>query len=135
MPIIGSSFDKISVERKGKLSREEEIKNHVNVKSLEATKMSIGPTEKDALKIFFEFTVNYGKAGKIELLGSVLYLDSEENIKEILNTWKKTQKMSPEFGAQVYNFIIHKCSLKALQLESDIGFPLHIILPEVKVKK
>ncbi|MBI2148714.1 hypothetical protein HYU23_03465 [Candidatus Woesearchaeota archaeon] len=134
MPIVGFNFDKISVEKKSSLSKEDKIQNNVNVRDIKESKLKIDKNEVKSLKIEFDFSVDYSKAGNLQLLGNLIYLENEPKISELLNMWDKDKKMQTEFGAQIYNFIINRCSIKALQLEEDVGLPLHIILPKVKPK-
>jgi len=69
------------------------------------------------------------------MLGNVLYFDNEEKIKELKDKWKKDEKVPTDFGALIYNFIIVKTTIKALQLEEDLGLPLHISMPKITKKQ
>ena len=56
-------------------------------------------------------------------------------MKEIVKKWKKDNILTEDLGFSVYNFILAKCSVKALELESEVGLPLHIRLPKIIPKK
>ena len=134
MPIVGFGFDKINGERK-EFIKKVKIENKINVTSLKESKLMIGKEEKAALKAVFEFNVDYESAGKLQMIGHVVYFDTDEVIKDLLEKWKKDEKIPVDFGTLVYNFIISKCSIKALQLEEDLGLPLHISFPRIVQKK
>ena len=134
MPVIGFGFDKINVEKKESL-KEYKVKNNINVLTIEESKLQIGKDSKPAIRALFEFIVDYEKAGKVELKGFLMYFDTETKIKEILDGWKKEEKLPSDFGALLYNQVINKSTIKALELEESVGFPMHIVLPKVQPKK
>ena len=135
MPIIGHSLNKINIERKANLTKEDKIQNNIKIASIEAGQIKLENEEREVLNINFEFTVDYGKAGNLELKGYVIFQDSGKNIKEILEKWKKEEKFPDLFGTQIYNFIIMKANVKAIQLEDDVGLPSHIVFPRVELKQ
>ena len=134
MPIVGFGFDKISIEKK-EYAKQVKIQNNINVVSLEESKLVIGKEQKPSIKANFDYSVDYERTGNLQMLGHVVYFDTEEKIKEILEKWKKEQKMQGDFGTLIYNFIIVKSSIKALQLEEDLGLPLHVSMPKIVQKK
>ena len=135
MPIAGFSFTKIYGERKGAPDKQEKIYNNVKITNINEGKIMMGQDgAKDALNISFEFSVDYGKAGKVELLGSIIYHEAQQKVKSLLDGWNKDKKVPPEFVALIYNFIFSKANVKSLQLEEEVGLPLHLKLPRLKVK-
>jgi hypothetical protein len=46
------------------------------------------------------------------------------------NEWKKN-KVPDEIKLLVFNFVMTKCNLKALQLEEEFSLPPHIPLPKL----
>ncbi|MBS3152516.1 hypothetical protein J4230_03850 [Candidatus Woesearchaeota archaeon] len=134
MPIVGFGFDKIYGERK-EFAKQVKIENNIKITSLKDAKIVIGKDEKVALRVEFDYTVRYEKAGTLQMLGNVLYFDNEEKIKELKDKWKKDEKVPTDFGALIYNFIIVKTTIKALQLEEDLGLPLHISMPKITKKQ
>ncbi len=135
MTIIGHGLTKINVERKGQLGKEDKVENNIKIISIESSKIKIDNKESEGLNVLFEFTVDYGNAGIVELKGFVIYQDSKEKITEILNKWEKEKKFVDEFGTMVYNFIIKRASIKSIQLEDDVNLPLHIVFPRVEIKQ
>ncbi len=135
MPIIGFGFDKMGAERKAQITKQDKIQNNIKVTSIKATKVRISNEEKEAITVLFEFIVDYSNAGKLELLGHIIYYETPDKLKTIRENWDKNEKMPPEFGALIYNFILGKANIKALQLEEETGLPLHVKLPRVKIKQ
>ena len=67
MRIIGFNLSKISVEKQEKLDGKLEIKQNVNVDSIEKQKIDI--SKEEALKIEFTFSVDYEpKFAKVEFV-------------------------------------------------------------------
>lgn len=135
MPIIGFGFDKISAERKSAEIKDNKLQNGVKITSLKESKIKIGNEEKSALNLSFEFIVDYQAQGKVELLGHLLYYDTPENIKTLIDLWNKDNKLPTAFGTRVYNYIFNKTHVKAMQLEEEVNLPFHLRLPTLKIKK
>lgn len=135
MPIIGFGFEKVYIEKKQNFSREDQIKNKIVITNLEETKIKTSDKEETpALAIKFDFSLDYGKAGDLELKGYILFYDSEEKVKELATVWKKEQKLPAQISTQIFNFILNKSNLQALQLESEVGLPLHLKMPRFKIQ-
>ncbi len=134
MPIVGFGFDKITVERKGQSTDQEKIQNNIKINSLEESKIAIGKEEKEAIAVFFNYVVNYGSMGQLEMDGHILYYDTQENIKELINEWNKDKKVNKVFSANMYNYVLRKVTIKALELEEDVGLPLHMTPPRIELR-
>ncbi len=135
MPIIGFGFNKVIGEKNSPFTKQDKIQTNVNIVSIKSENLKMGKEERPALKVNFEFKTEYGKAGRVQFNGFMLYMDSPERIKELSDMWSKEQKLPPQFGELVYNFALAKSNIKALTLEQDLGLPYHLSLPRVKVKK
>jgi len=134
MPIVGFNFDKITVEKTGKITGKLDIKQSTGIKRIEQEKLLLG-TPEQVLKFGFEYKIDYDKIGEILLLGHVLYLEEPKKIKLILDQWKKDKKVDREIMQQVINTILFKCTIKALNLAQEVGLPPPIKLPMVQPKK
>ncbi len=134
MPIIGFGFEKIHIEKKEPYNREDQIQNRIRIEDIKESKLKAdSKKEMPSLMITFSFEIDYGKAGGLELKGYVLYYDSEKVLKELMDEWKKGHKLPPEFSTQIFNFVLLKSNIKGLQLEEEVGLPLHLRLPRFKV--
>ena len=135
MPIVGFGFDTINVEKKQAFDKDDKINN--NIKILEIKETSLKPNDKDempGLLILFEFGLLYGKAGSVSLKGHIIHYDPENKVDELLKTWKNGKKLPAQFSTQVFNFIMYKGNIRALQLEDEVGLPLHLKLPRFKIQ-
>lgn len=130
MRLIGFSITKISAEKKSTPKGSMNLKSNVDIKDIQ--KEEIQFTKNAAVKFDFEFTIEYEpKIASINLAGSVIAMDEKDESKEILKDWKKKIFTHP-LRVSLFNFIMDKCNLKALQLEDELGLPLHVPLPKLK---
>ncbi len=135
MPVVGFGFDKISVERKAQYTKEDKIKNNLGIEDFKETKIKTSDKEEQlAILIIFNFGLEYGKAGDLELKGHIVFYDSEDKLKELIAAWDKNKRLPPEFSMFIFNFILLKSHVKSLELEEEVGFPLHLKLPKFKIK-
>mgnify|MGYP001401108592 CR=1 FL=1 len=129
MRIIGFNLTGISSERKDKIEGELKISQNINLIEIIKEKLTISSEE--SLHIKFQFTVNYDPdIAKIEFKGNVILLPEKEDIKKILKSWK-SKKLGDEFRIPLFNFIMGKCNIKALNLEDEFGLPPHIQMPRI----
>tara|TARA_Y100000310_G_scaffold311244_1_gene357354 strand:- start:519 stop:929 length:411 start_codon:yes stop_codon:yes gene_type:complete len=135
MPIIGFNFDKIQAEKTNKHQGNVNIKNNVSVTDIQPDKVALSTSE-DVLKFIFEYNINYEpNVGSINLNGHVLFLENKKKVKDILSSWKKEKKIPSPIMQAIINHVLAKCTIKALNLENDVGFPPHINMPKVKSKQ
>lgn len=131
MPIVGFNFDKISVERIGKIQPGIKVRNSMEVKEITTEEISLGKDKKqEVLKFSFEYGVFYDpKVGSTILQGHLLYIDTPSKIKEILTAWKKGKKVEPALKAQLLNTALVRCNIKALNLSQEVNLPPHLRMP------
>lgn len=134
MPIVGFNFDKISAERKGKITVNDKIAYNLSITSVDKEKLDFG-AEEDVLKFSFEFKVEYGGAGEILLCGFLLYMGQNKEIKSILDMWKKDKKLPDKLTGDLFNTILFRCNVDALNLARNVGLPPHIRFPRIQIKK
>lgn len=128
MRIIGFNFEKIQIQRKEITKGNIKITNNLNILSIEKDKVDIAG---EILKFSYNYEIKYEPDfANLEFKGEVLVLPEEENIKEIQKEWKK-KKIKNEIRIPIFNYIMSKCNLKALQLEEDFNLPPHIPLPRL----
>ncbi len=134
MPIVGFNFTKIFVEKKEKLDpAKDQITNAVNLLEMKEESMSFSEG-KGLLQMEFQFEVLYGKAGKMSLNGVLLYMDSPDKTKELLESWNIERKLDNNLSTEIFNTILFKCNIKALQLADDVGLPAHFRIPLIRPK-
>lgn len=130
MKIMGFSIKKISAEAKSQPKGKLEVKQGININNIAKEEVPI--SDKPALKFDFTFSIDYAPGiAKIEMLGSIITLDDKDESKEILKEWKKKKFSDAGIKVPLFNFIMSKCNIKALQLEEELGLPFHIPMPRV----
>jgi len=132
MRLIGFHFDKINVERfKDKIDTLK-INSKIDISQIKKIESDIFKTKEDIIEVKFSYDIIYEPDfAKIELKGNVLLAIDSKMAKEILEQWKNKQ-ISEDFKVTVFNIILRKSSIKALQLEDEMSLPIHISLPLVK---
>jgi hypothetical protein len=129
LKLAGSRFTKVSAERNPGFNGKLEIKTNVNIVSLEKHKVT-----KDTLELTYVFDVDYSNLGKVKIEG-ILYISGDtKTTKDLLKTYKDKKFDTPEFIG-LTNLIMQKSSIKAFELEEELGLPLHIKLPNISFKK
>ena len=129
MKLIGSNFTKINAERNPNFDGKLEVKTDIKIKDLDRVKES-----KEAIKIEYTFNIDYSDLGKISIEG-ILFLSSDaKKIKELIKLQKEKNFNTPEYIA-ITNLIIQKSSIKAFELEEELGLPIHIKLPTVNLQE
>lgn len=128
LKLAGSKFTKISAERNTEFNGKLEIKTNIKIISLEKHKET-----KDILKLLYNFEINYNELGRILIEGILFLSGGSKTIKELLKIQKDKKYESPEYVA-ITNLIIQKASIKAFELEEELGLPIHIKLPTLSIK-
>ena len=135
MKVIGFNFTKINIERlKDTLEPSEQLKisTQIDVPELKDVKSDILKTKEEILAAKFVYGVNYDPGfAKVELEGKILMALDSKTAKEVLKQWKK-KKMPDDFRILLFNVILKKSSLKALDLEEELNLPLHMPMPSFK---
>src|SRR3989344_491674 len=126
MRIIGFSFKKIQAERKKDIKGQLKINSNLNIENIEKDKIDIAG---EILKFSYIYEIKYEPGfGEILFKGEILVIP--DNIQQTIKDWKK-KKISEETRIPLFNYIMSKCNLKALQLEEDSNLPAHIPLPRL----
>lgn len=131
MQILGFNFEKIKAERKSQLQGKIEISSNIDVTEITQEKLDI-VKDQIPLKFSFDFTVKYKpEVAEVSLQGSVLFVADKDKAKDILKKWK-AKKIEEDIKIPLFNFIMTKCNLKALQLEEELTLPTHIPFPKLQ---
>ena len=136
MQLLGFNLKKISAERSPNFKRGP-INTNIEFNDVDREKIDL-LKDLDALKISFAFTVNYSdsenkdiKHGHVSFEGDLALSAEKEEVKEILKSWKK-KEIAEQFRVPLINFIIQKCSTRALALEDELNIPSHIPFPKIQ---
>lgn len=132
MKTLGFNFTKINIERFS--SKLEELKANTNINILDITsvKADFIKTKEELLSVKFEYIIKYEPDyAKIDFSGDMVLEVEPKKVKEIIKDWKN-KETPEEFRIFVFNIILRKANLKALELEDELNLPLHIPLPFIQ---
>jgi hypothetical protein len=131
MRLIGFNFQKMSIEKFSDLPENVKFNLKLDISSIESIKSDILKIKDELIKIDFIYNVLYEpNVAKLELTGNIILAVEPRMARDILREWK--DKQSPEdFRLFVFNIILRKSNIKALQLGEEMGLPPHIPLPSL----
>jgi hypothetical protein len=135
MKIIGFNFNKINIEKLSNKAENLKINTNINISEINEIKSDIFNAKEELIQVKFLYNINYDPDfAKIEFKGDILLAIEQKEAKKILKQWKN-KEMSENIKTMLFNVILRKSNLKALQLEDEINLPLHIPLPSLKQKE
>ena len=135
MRLVGFSFKKISIEKLSDSFKGVKVNSKINISNIEILKKGVLQEKGEIIEVNFSYHMDYNPdLAKIELGGKVLLMADKNQAKEVEEMWK-SNKMSEDFRISLFNIILKKANLKALELEEETGLPLHIPLPTLKKQK
>lgn len=130
--LLASKITSISAKRNPDFNGKLELKQNIKIKNID--KFSLDNSKKESLKVDYIYDIDYKELGKISIEG-ILYLGADSKvIKEIIKDWKENKKNEKQ-QLDIINFIIQKASIKAVDLEDQLGLPIHFRLPFLKGKE
>ncbi|MBI4738573.1 hypothetical protein HY772_03280 [Candidatus Woesearchaeota archaeon] len=133
MAIVGFDYNKISVEKNEGQSGKISVANSVNIKRVERNDISLGKTKQSGLKFVFEYSSIYNpNYAKILLGGTVLVLQEEKTVQEVLDAWAKDKKIKKEILEGVINTILTRCNIQSLILSNAANLPPPVPMPKVR---
>lgn len=131
MKLVKFDFKKINVERFKDTTESLKINTKLDISSIDSLKSDILKTKEELLKVEFVYSVFYEpEFAKIELAGRVVLAVEPRMARDILKGWKD-KETSDEFRIFMFNVILRKSNIKALQLEEELGLPPHVPLPSI----
>ncbi len=132
MRVVGFNFNKISIEKLKSSFDKLEIKTNIDILEIKNLKQDLLRSEESFIGVKFKFNLLYDpEIAKIELAGDIIFSVEDKATEDIIKQWK-TKQIPEDFRVALYNFILRKSNLKALELEDEMNLPLHISLPFLK---
>jgi len=131
MKVIGFGLEKIQAEKNNFSFEKLNINTNIQIKNITEEKIEF---LKDLipLKFSFEFIIMYEPSiANIKIEGYVIVSVTKQQAKDIIKKWDK-KNLDEELKIDIFNFIISKTSLKALQIEEDLDLPYHLPFPRIK---
>jgi len=133
MKLMGFNFNKINVEKKGERPADLKVSTNIDVSEITIVKGAI-KTKDELVAVKFSYEVSYNPDhAKVELGGAIVLGLEPKLAKQVIKEWKD-KKMPAEFQTPLFNLILAKSTVKALELESELNLPFHMPLPSVKVE-
>lgn len=132
MKLMGFNFKKISVEKLGERPKELKINTNIDISEIKNIKSDILKTKEEILAVGFSYIIDYSPSfATLNFKGDLLIALDPKISKELLKQWKK-KKIPEELRIPIFNIILMKSNIKALELEEEMNLPLHIPLPTLK---
>jgi hypothetical protein len=134
MRLLGFNFTKISAERLKSTNENLKINSSIEIPSIEKTNSDLLKSKnEDLVSIKFKHTLDYApETAVIKIEGAILIsLDSKQS-KDLFKKWEDNKKIPEDIKIVLFNIIIQKSSIKALELEDNLSLPFHIPFPRVK---
>jgi len=132
MKLVGFNFTKINLEKKSSDLKDLKINTGIDISEITEANSDIFKSSDKLIAIKFEYNIKYEKnIATLNFFGNLVVSLEPEQAKDILKQWKK-KKMPDEFRLNIFNIILRKSSLKALQFEEELNLPPHIPLPSFR---
>ena len=132
MKIIGFNYTKISIEKKETLKKPPQVKTSINVSNIKEISSELFQTKETPLEVKFSYKILYEpKIAELSFEGNLVVLVDTKEAKEILKKWKK-KDFSENFKFFIFNVILRKSNIRAVQLEDEMNLPTHFQLPSLK---
>ena len=133
MKLLGFNFTKIQVEKFKERVEGLKIGTRIDVSEINEAKAGILKTKDEILAVKFTYGLDYEpEMAKLDLEGNLVISLESKKSREVLRDWKD-KKMPEDFRATLFNLILRKSNLKALQLEEEMNIPIHIQLPTLRI--
>jgi hypothetical protein len=129
--LLGSKITKFSGYKDPLFSGQFKLETNINLKSIE---LNLNDKKYDSLKVFANYSINYEKLGKIEIEGILFLNGDKKDLKLLLDLFNKKKYNTPEM-VNLMNLIMQKFSIKAFEIEEELGLPIHLKLPSLQTKK
>ena len=136
MPVTGISLKTIDAEKKkSTIPHGVSVNNKAN--TVEIKESDLPGIGQKGLIIDFIFETKYTTGenesiADIKIEGNVFYIG--DDIKEIMNHWKKKKEIPEDAYVDIINTIFRKCVSKAMVLAEDLQLPPPVGLPFAQKK-
>jgi len=134
MKLIDFQFTKINAEKFELLNKDYKIKSNINLEEIKSILDKKVKYEEDVLEIKFNYELEYSELVKISFKGKILIKLDQKDSKDVLEQWKN-KKLPENLKIIIFNLILTKSNVRALQLEDELKIPYHISLPKIGLKK
>jgi hypothetical protein len=130
--VLAFNFTKISAQKYQGFEGEIKINPNINIASIEKHELKL--LKQDAVKIKFSFNVNYKDLADVNLDGDLILRVDSKTQKDLIKGWKD-KNLDGELQTGIINLIMQKSSIRAIEIEDEMGLPIHIQIPKLQVSK
>lgn len=135
MNLVGFNFTKVSAERFAEKLEKLKIETKIDLKNIEELKSDFLKSKESIIKVDFGYDIEYSpKIANLSFKGNIILSMDQKEAKEILNQWKD-KKLLDNFRIVIFNIILRKSNIQALELEDKLNLPLHFKLPSLNLEK
>ncbi|MFH1503377.1 MAG: hypothetical protein ABIE36_01850 [Candidatus Diapherotrites archaeon] len=132
MKLVSFNFTKIDAEKLSDNLKDLKISTGIDISDIKTIKSDFFRLKGELIAVGFNYTVAYeANIAKLDFKGNIVLSVEPKLAKEVLKQWQD-KKIPEEFKLTVFNIILKKSSLKAIQFEEEFNLPLHIPLPTIK---
>lgn len=129
---MGFSFNKINIERLTNKLEKVNIKTNIDISEIKNIKTDFLKTEDTLISVDFKYFIDYQENyAKIEFAGNSLFSVDKILGEKIIKEWEE-KKIPKNFKLTLFNIILRKCNIRALELEDEFSLPLHISMPRIQ---
>jgi len=134
MKLLGFNLTKINIEKFKDKVENLKINTQIDVAEISEIKSDFFKTKEEILAVKFTYGLNYEpEFAKLEFSGNMVVSLDSKTARDVLKQWKD-KKMPEDFRLTLFNVILRKSSIKALQLEEDMNLPIHMRLPSLRTQ-
>lgn len=131
MKFIGFNLNKVMAEKLSSNYKGVKINTKIDINGIDLIE-SVYLKEEGIVRVKFTYSIEYSQnAAKIEIAGDILLGAEKKQAQEIVDGWKD-KKISEELRILIFNLILKKANVRALELEEQLNLPLHIPMPSLK---
>ncbi|MGK0208827.1 MAG: hypothetical protein ACI83O_000081 [Patescibacteria group bacterium] len=132
LQLLGSKITGITANRKPDFDGRLELKTNIKIESLDDFKSTA--SEIKSVKVSALYEISYGEAGEVSIQGQLFIGGTEEELEKVKSDFA-ANNFESDFMIGIMNVVLQKFAIKAFTLEEEVGLPIHIKLPSVKVAK
>jgi hypothetical protein len=135
MALIGFHYTRINASKDKAITGKVKADNNLTLNKVTEAKLMGSSTQK-GIEFAFSFKVNYEPGiGTIEFDGKIVYMGTQEKVKETLADWDKKKKLPQDVLEEVYNHLLHRLNIEALLVAKEMQLPSHLPMPRINKKK
>jgi hypothetical protein len=132
MKLLGFNFIKISATKNQEPTKDLKINTKIDILDINEGKAEFFKVKEDLLGVHFIYSISYEPGyANIELEGNILLAVESKMVKDVLSQWKEKQ-IPEDFRFLIFNIVLKKSSIKAMQLEEELNLPLHLPIPSLR---